>query len=84
MPNKDIIAKINNTIGEKKYTLDNIDDLLEPNPDPEQESKMKDSKMKCSILLEMLMRNNDIKGPDKWLLSEEQINIIKERLKLKN
>ena len=70
MQNKDIITKINKTISEdNRYTLENIDSLLD--------TKSKDSRMKYSILLEMLMRNNDMNGSEKWLLSPEQININK-------
>ena len=37
----------------------------------------KDLKMKYSILLEMLIRNNHMNSEKKWLVSQEQININK-------
>ena len=70
MQNKDIITKINKIISEEnRYTLENIDGLLD--------TISKDSRMKYSILLEMLMRNNDMNSEKKWLLSQEQIKINK-------
>lgn len=67
MVNKDIIVKLNEVIGENKYNAENIQDVLK--------SARKDSRLKMSILLEMIIRNYEDKKKDGkiWFINNEQM-----------